>query len=42
MKETSLLPMCARCAGLDFAALVREMVMPAVERFRLGNTPRRP
>jgi len=42
MKETSLLPMCARCAGLDFAALVREMVLPAVERFRLGNASRRP
>jgi D-alanine-D-alanine ligase len=42
MKETSLLPMCARCAGLDFAALVREMVSPAVERFRLGNASRRP
>jgi D-alanine-D-alanine ligase len=36
MKETSLLPMSARCAGLDFTALVREMVLPAVERFRLG------
>lgn len=33
MKETSLLPMSARCAGLDFTALVREMVMPAVQRF---------
>jgi len=42
MKDTSLLPMCARCAGLDFAALVREMVLPAVERFRLGNASRRP
>ena len=36
MKETSLLPMSARCAGLDFVALVREMVSPAVERFRSG------
>lgn len=36
MKETSLLPMSARCAGLDFTALVREMVTPAVERFRTG------
>ncbi len=36
MKETSLLPMSARCAGLDFTALVREMVRPAVERFRSG------
>jgi D-alanine-D-alanine ligase len=42
MKETSLLPMCARCAGLDFTALVREMVSPAVERFRQGTAPRRP
>jgi len=33
MKETSLLPMSARCAGLDFAALVREMVRPALGRF---------
>jgi len=42
MKETSLLPMSARCAGLDFTALVREMVSPAVERFRLGTAVRRP
>ena len=42
MVETSLLPMCALCAGLDFAALVREMVSPAVERFRLGTASRRP
>jgi len=34
MKETSLLPMSARCAGLDFTALVRELVSPAVQRFR--------
>lgn len=34
MKETSLLPMSARCAGLDFTALVRELVTPAVQRFR--------
>jgi len=33
MKETSLLPMSAQCVGLDFTALVREMVMPAVQRF---------
>jgi D-alanine-D-alanine ligase len=33
MKETSLLPMSARCAGLDFTALVRELVLPAVQRF---------
>jgi D-alanine-D-alanine ligase len=42
MKETSLLPMSARCAGLDFTALVREMVTPAVERFRLCAGSRRP
>lgn len=36
MKETSLLPMSARCVGLDFTALVREMVSPAIERFRTG------
>ncbi len=33
MKETSLLPMSAGCAGLDFTALVREMVTPALQRF---------
>lgn len=33
MKETSLLPMSARCEGLDFTALVREMVTPALRRF---------
>jgi D-alanine-D-alanine ligase len=37
MKETSLLPMSARCAGLDFTALVREMVTPAVQRFLSGR-----
>jgi D-alanine-D-alanine ligase len=42
MVETSLLPMCARCAGLDFTALVREMVTPALERFRLRIASRRP
>jgi D-alanine-D-alanine ligase len=34
MKETSLLPMSARCAGLDFTGLVRELVLPALERFQ--------
>lgn len=34
MKETSLLPMSARCVGLDFTALVREMVAPALRRFQ--------
>jgi D-alanine-D-alanine ligase len=33
MKETSLLPMSARCAGLDFSALVKEMIAPALRRF---------
>lgn len=33
MKETSLLPMGARCAGMDFTALVRELVGPACTRF---------
>ncbi len=33
MKETSLLPMSARCAGKDFTALVREMITPALQRF---------
>jgi D-alanine-D-alanine ligase len=33
MKETSLLPMSARCAGLDFEALVRELISPALRRF---------
>lgn len=33
MKETSLLPMSARCEGLDFTALVREMAAPALQRF---------
>jgi D-alanine-D-alanine ligase len=33
MKETSLLPMSARCVGLDFTALVRELVLPALGRF---------
>ena len=32
MKETSLLPMSASCVGLDFNALCRELVGPAVER----------
>jgi D-alanine-D-alanine ligase len=34
MKETSLLPMSARCAGRDFTELVRAMVAPACARFR--------
>ncbi len=39
MKETSLLPMSARCAGLDFTGLVRELVSPALERFRAAPLP---
>ncbi len=34
MKETSLLPMSARCVGLGFTELVREMVAPALQRFQ--------
>ena len=37
MKETSLLPMSARCTGLDFTALVRELVSPAIERFHAAR-----
>jgi D-alanine-D-alanine ligase len=33
MKDTSLLPMSARCEGLDYTALVRELVAPACQRF---------
>ncbi len=32
MKETSLLPMGARCAGMDFSELVCEMIKPALAR----------
>ena len=39
MKETSLLPMSARCAGLDFTGLVRELVSPALLRFRAAARP---
>ena len=41
MKETSLLPMSARCVGLDFPALCRELVAPALERFQAGRAVRR-
>ncbi len=34
LKETSLLPMSARCEGLDFDALVRRMIAPAIARHR--------
>ncbi|HEX3731301.1 MAG TPA: D-alanine--D-alanine ligase [Opitutaceae bacterium] len=39
MKETSLLPMSARCVGLDFVALVRELVRPALQRFASARQP---
>jgi D-alanine-D-alanine ligase len=42
MKETSLLPMSARCAGLDFSGLVRELVLPAMERFQAATPAVRP
>jgi len=32
MKDTSLLPMSARCVGLDYTGLVRELVAPALKR----------
>lgn len=38
MKDTSLLPMSARCVGLDYHALVRELVNPACKRF-LASRP---
>jgi D-alanine-D-alanine ligase len=38
MKETSLLPMSARCIGWDFTALVRELVQPAVKRFQAATS----
>jgi D-alanine-D-alanine ligase len=39
MKETSLLPMSARCVGLDFTELVRELVSPALGRFHGASAP---
>ncbi|WP_324726131.1 D-alanine--D-alanine ligase [Actomonas aquatica] len=39
MKETSLLPMGAQCVGYDFAALVRELMAPARERFLARRDP---
>jgi D-alanine-D-alanine ligase len=39
MKETSLLPMSARCEGLDFTALVKEMISPALQRFQAAAAP---
>ncbi len=40
MKETSLLPMSARCVGLDFNRLLRRMVEPALTRHQTQH--RRP
>ena len=37
MKETSLLPMSARCVGLDFTSLVKEMIKPAIARFEASR-----
>jgi D-alanine-D-alanine ligase len=37
MKETSLLPKSAQCVGLDFTALVRELVLPALQRFHAAK-----
>ncbi|MEO6246616.1 MAG: D-alanine--D-alanine ligase [Opitutaceae bacterium] len=42
MKETSLLPMSARCIGLDFSALVRALVSPALQRFGGAGPSQRP
>jgi len=33
LKETSLLPMSAQCLGIEFDALVRRMMTPAITRF---------
>lgn len=35
LTETSLLPMSASCSGYDFGRLARELVEPALDRFRL-------
>jgi D-alanine-D-alanine ligase len=41
LKETSLLPMSAKCEGLDFDALVRRMILPAIERNRAARAAKR-
>ncbi|BET69544.1 D-alanine--D-alanine ligase [Opitutales bacterium ASA1] len=41
LKETSLLPMSAKCEGLDFDALVRRMILPAIERNRAARPAER-
>jgi len=38
MTETSLMPKSASCAGLDFPALVRRMIAPALARFAAPAT----
>jgi D-alanine-D-alanine ligase len=42
LKETSLLPMSARCEGLDFDALVRRMIAPAIARHHSSGIATRP
>jgi D-alanine-D-alanine ligase len=42
MKETSLLPMSAKCIGLDFSSLVRELVTPSLKRFHAAKASPRP
>lgn len=42
MKETSLLPMGARCMGMDFTTLVTAMMAPARDRWRQQATGRKP
>lgn len=37
MKDTSLLPMSAGCVGLDYTALTRELVKPAILRHTKAN-----
>lgn len=37
MTATSLLPKSAACVGLDFPALVRRMIEPAIRRFRAAH-----
>jgi D-alanine-D-alanine ligase len=34
LKEMSLLPMSARCEGMDFPALLVRMITPAISRFQ--------
>lgn len=37
LTPTSLLPKSASCCGYDFIALAREMVLPAIERFKSSH-----